>query len=308
MLLMAILLVTSTASFGLTNNLSNVANKATTDVRTATNHAAGSQSTPKEITFEDGNFFAITQEFDQSLLDAFAEKVASYKGTTLPIYINSPGGSVAVLASMVRIMQGSDVKFVCVANFAFSAAFNFLQNCHERYVVADGILMSHNWAGSFEDEAPRILSLFNTIEAIVLPIDEQAAKNMGLTLAAYKTELNTNMWLPANVAVTRGAAQGIVAKLSCSKDTLAERKEITRVQCSFFGCQNRSYYISGCPFITKTYEKTVTKGDRDFYNSTTQTTETKTIFTETGDNLFDLAQSSYKNEAANLIYRGTKRR
>ena len=77
---------------------------------------------PKSVTFEEGNFFAITTSFNQSLLDDFTEKVLNHDSDELFIYFDTPGGSVIALSRMARIMKGSDIKFTCITNFAASAA------------------------------------------------------------------------------------------------------------------------------------------------------------------------------------------
>ena len=83
------------------------------------------------------------------------------------IYFDTPGGDVISLSRMVRLMKGSDIKFTCVAAFAASAGFMLFQHCDKRLLLSDGILMSHNWAGGFQDEAPRLLSLFNVYQSLV---------------------------------------------------------------------------------------------------------------------------------------------
>ena len=86
-----------------------------------------------KIVFDEGNFFAVNASFDEVLLDSFTRRVMTTDEKKIFIYFDSPGGSVFALTRMIGIMKSSNIKFVCVARFAASAAFMMFQRCNERY-------------------------------------------------------------------------------------------------------------------------------------------------------------------------------
>ena len=248
------------------------------------------ESSSVSIKFEEGNFFAITSQFNQRLLDNFTEKVLGHQGDELYIYFDTPGGSVIALSRMARIMKSSKIKFTCVTNFAASAGFMLFQHCQNRYILSDGILMSHNWAGGFQDEAPRILTLFNAIQSLVDTLEKVAIDKMTVDAKEYAALINNNLWMPASLAQKYGAIDGIVNNVTCSKE-LINRKIPLRTY-NFFGNSSRLLYKSGCPLIQKTYSKNTNRNSDDYR--------------ENEETLFDLAQKNYKPEMGNWIYTGNK--
>lgn len=247
---------------------------------------------PESVHFENGNFFAITTGFNQNLLDNFTEKVLSYKGKELYIYFDTPGGSVIALSQMARIMKSSDIKFTCVANFAASAGFMLFEHCDTRLLMSDGQLMSHNWSGGFRDEAPRILTLFYTIQAIVDQLEGEVLSKLNVDKVKYYELINKNLWMTQALAKKYEAIDGVISKVTCDKD-LIKKRVATRIQYfTGFGFASKYVYKSGCPLIQKTYAKKK-KRNKDKYE-------------ETEYRLFDLAQKNYKLENANMIYLGNK--
>jgi len=247
---------------------------------------------PNDIHFEEGNFFAITTQFNNSLLDDFTEKVLSYDKDEMKLYFDSPGGSVVVLARMARIMKNSDIKFTCIASFAASAGFMLFQHCQNRLLLSDGILMSHNWAGGFRDEAPRILTLYNAIQSLVDTLEAVVIEKMSVDAKEYAALINNNLWMPLGLANKYKAIDGIAEKVSCSKELIKQRNPTKIRSYSFLGgSASKIVYKSGCPLIQKTYTKSNKKND---------------TYLETNITLFEFAQMNYKMGNANWIYLGNK--
>lgn len=239
------------------------------------------------VQFKEGNFFAITSEFNRRLLDNFAEKVLSYKEKELIIYFDTPGGSVIALSRMAQIMESSDITFTCVASFAASAGFMLFQHCNNRYLLADGVLMSHNWAGSFSGEGPRILTMYNTIQSIVDALEATAIKKMSVDKFEYARLINSNLWMTSKLATKYAAIDAVITNLSCSDKIINQRN--ATIEYTFSGV--RFIYKSGCPLIQKTYYKVKGKSD---------------VFIDAGVDLFKAAQKNYKFGNANWIYMGNK--
>lgn len=252
--------------------------------------AYANDSVPTSVKFEKGNHFAITTSFNQKLLDNFAEKVLSYDDDEMYIYFDTPGGSVIALSRMARIMKSSGIKFTCVANFAASAGFMLFQHCDNRLLLTDGILMSHNWSGGFRGEAPRILTMFYTVQAIVDQLEETVINKLNIDKSKYDELINKNLWMTKALAEKYAAVDGVISNVTCSKEIINERVPTT-INFGFFGLQSKKVYKSGCPLIQKAYSKKPKREDR---------------YEETEYSLFDLAQKSYVLENANWIYTGSK--
>lgn len=249
--------------------------------------AISAEKTIEPILFEDGNFFAITTQFNNRLLDDFTEKVLTYDDDNMYIYFDTPGGSVIALSRMARIMKSSKIKFTCVSNFAASAGFMLFQHCQNRYLLSDGILMSHNWAGGFSDEAPRILTLFNAVQSLVTTMEEVAITKMNVNAAEYAALINNNLWMPLTLALKYDAIDGYTDDVTCSK-SLIRKKNPIRVRVGW--AKWKTLYRSGCPLIQKLYAKDKSTND----------------YVDAGMTLFEFAQKDYKMGQANWIYTGNR--
>lgn len=244
------------------------------------------EEVPTSVKFEEGNFFSITSQFNQSLLDNFTEKVLGYDKPEMFLYFDTPGGSVVALSRMARIMKSSNIKFICVVNFAASAGFMLFQHCQRRLLLSDGLLMSHNWTGSFRGEAPRILTLFNAVQSLVNTLEAVVINKLNVDATEYAILINSNLWMPAILAIKYAAIDEVIDNVTCDKRLIEER--IPTISKSYFG--NKIVYRSGCPLIQKVYKKV----------------SNKVGYLETGLTLFELAQKSYQFKEANWIYMGSK--
>lgn len=205
------------------------------------------------VTFDTGNFFQVTTSFSEKLLDDFSEQLMSYEKKEMIIYFDSPGGSVFAMSRIIGLMQSSKVKFICVARFAASAAFNMFEACDKRYLLSDGILMSHEWSGGFRDEAPRILTLFNAINDLVHDVELMTVSKLNIKMEEYKNLINKNLWMTKTLATKYGAIDGVVNDVKCTKELTDQRIEKNIQQMGLFGPVNQTVILSGCPLISKIY-------------------------------------------------------
>ena len=204
-----------------------------------------------KVVFEKDNFFAITSEFNEDLYNDFAEKVYGYNDKTLTIYFDSPGGSVFSLARIVGLMASSKVNFICIARFAASAAFIMFEHCNERYLLPEGILMSHNASGSLSGEIPRMRHVLDMIEGVLDQLDTKVAERMKIPLLDYKGLIANELWMNRTLAEKYNAIDGVATDVSCSKD-LVKRKVQKSVQyMTLFGAMNVRLESSACPLITR---------------------------------------------------------
>ena len=232
------------------------------------------------IEFDLGNFFSVTTGFSEKLLADFSEHLINYEGEEMLIYFDSPGGSVFSMARMIGLMQSSPVKFKCVARFAASAAFNMFEACDKRYILPDGVIMSHEWSGGFRDEAPRILSLYNAISHLVSEVENLTVSRMNIDMRTYKELINKNLWMTKTLATKYGAIDGVVNKVTCSKKLAQQRVKTVVQQRGLFGPINITIIKNGCPLISKTYKE---KPGREYYSS--EETSEYTAIAQLKDNI-----------------------
>lgn len=204
----------------------------------------------KEIKFTANNSFAITSIFNEVMLENLTKKIMTYTGDEIYIYLDSPGGSVFAMTRMAGIMKSSKIKFICVARFAASAAFSTLQACDERYILPDGVIMQHNAAGMFWGELPRVYSLFKVIDDVVSQTEKETAKRLKMTYVDFKIAINNNLWLSSSSKDIYNAIDGVIEKVSCSKELVESVVKRPVLSCGWFSCTLSLVKYSGCPLLT----------------------------------------------------------
>ena len=198
--------------------------------------------------------FAFRGPVNESLKDRFIESVIKSSFKRFYVYIDSPGGSVFSIKAILDFMSSSDKEFVCVARYAASAAFMFLEHCDKRYMTRGGIVMSHNASAMVHGDLPVIKSRLRVLRRGVQDIEKRIAKRMRITFAAYKRLIKHELWLTPREAITRHAIDGIVS-VNCSKQLLLKKVKVVTTICGIFtGCKNKVTFISACPLINRFYK------------------------------------------------------
>lgn len=206
----------------------------------------------ESVVLTEQNHFAVKSEFNETLLDDFAKKVYGNKEKTLYVYFDSPGGSVVSLARMLGVMkqaQNSGVNFVCIARFAASAAFLLFQQCNERLLFEDGILMSHDASGRFGGEIARVEKKMNLILQLMKVVSMPAANKMGLSYEDYRALTVNELWLTSINALDYKAIDNTITNVTCDKELLSKKKSITVEFFTFFGMGKANVLVSACPLI-----------------------------------------------------------
>lgn len=202
------------------------------------------------IKFSGDDFIAINTEFDDNLSNRFIEKVLTLKGNKLYVYFDSPGGSIFPMLRMIETIRvESHIEFICVARFAASAAFMTFQHCNKRYILPDGILMSHNAAGGFQGEFPRVRSILNVMEGLLEPVEKRVAKKLKLSLREYKELINNNMWINSLSAEKLNAVDDVIRGVSCTKETVDAKVKTTNSVQTLFGQIDTEEVKSACPIF-----------------------------------------------------------
>jgi ATP-dependent protease ClpP protease subunit len=209
-------------------------------------------------TFVDGklelsgdDFFGIVTPFDENLSEDFSRKLMTYQGDKLFIYINSPGGEIFAMLDMIAKMKASPIKFICVARLAASAAFMTFQHCHERHLLREGVLMSHNAGTSIQGELPRIRTRLEMLEALVTPVEIVVAKRLQMSMARYKVLINSNLWITHQNAKELNSIDDFVTVVTCSKETIEATTTKLITERTILGSINRTVKLSNCPLLTK---------------------------------------------------------
>lgn len=205
-----------------------------------------------KIVLSEANHFAVKSEFDETLLDNFAKKVYGSKEKTLYVYFDSPGGSVVSLARMLGVMkkaQASGTKFVCVTRFAASAAFLLFQQCDERLMFEDGILMAHDASASFRGEMHRVEKKVKLVNELMKLVSMPAATKMGLSYEDYRNLTVSELWLTSLSAFEYKAADNTIVDVACDADLLSKTKEISVTFFTLFGAGSSKVKVSACPLL-----------------------------------------------------------
>lgn len=207
------------------------------------------------ITFKEKNrLFAFTGNVNESLKDNFIESVILNPTNVHYVFIDSPGGSVHSLLAMVDFMKASKRHYVCVARFAASAAFIFLQHCNERYIMPNGTLMSHEASGRLAGTVAQMQTSLDLWKAQLKRLNSHVASRLKMTYGLYIQLIKDELWMDRISAKKFNAIDG-VSYVNCSINLLKERITVSETVCSLFGCKEVTRTISACPILNKTYNK-----------------------------------------------------
>ena len=226
----------------------------------------------KKVVLQEGKFFSFSEEVTDSLAQDFTRFMLTTDEKEVYVYISSPGGDVVAMSTMIGILRNTDIKTICIANFAASAAFMFFENCTERYMTYDGVIMSHNAAGGFMGEFPRVESLFNMFNGIVVAHEKVIADRLKLAYADYKAMINNNLWMNIDQANKLNANDGEVY-VTCPKELVLATEIKDVAVCGMFGCEYLTMEISKCPLITKPIKIFESKEKKEIDTSMFFTTE-----------------------------------
>lgn len=204
------------------------------------------------LTLDGDNFFAINRQFNESLADDFLIKVFTYTKDTMYLYFDSPGGDVMSMMSIVRQIENSKIKFICIVKEAASAAFMTFQYCNERYILPDGYLMAHNASGGFEGELPRIRERLDTFETLLKNVEKHIAKRLKISYNNYRNLASKELWLTQRTAIDSEAADYEIKNVTCSKQLTETDIYQTQTIQTILGFISQTVKRSGCPLINAT--------------------------------------------------------
>jgi len=174
-------------------------------------------------------------------------------GKNKPIYLflDTPGGDIQAGLELIEAAEGLKRPVHTVTLFAASMGFQIAQNMGNRYILKNGVLMSHRAAGGFQGSfggknPSQLDSRYSFWLKRIEELDQQTVKrtNGKQTLESYRKQYADEMWLTGTQSVEQGYADQVVS-VRCS-DTLSgsDGHDV-----NFMGFRVH-YETSKCPIIT----------------------------------------------------------
>lgn len=187
-------------------------------------------------------------------LDSILSLKDRIAGTKKPIYLflNTPGGSIQSGLELIEQLQALKRPVHTVTLFAASMGFQIAQNLGERYILKNGVLMSHRayggFEGSFGGQTPSpIDGIYGLWTSRINEMDNQTVLRTGgkQTLESYQKQYAPDMWRTGTQSVDEGYADK-VAKVVCDESI----KGVTSHTFMYMGIIPIYYDLSKCPMNT----------------------------------------------------------
>ncbi len=215
----------------------------------ASRRAAANSKSTTSLTLSSRNTVVINWVISSSSAAKAAQDVLSLSRNldpkeTIYLVLDTPGGSVDAGINFIQAVKSIPQNVVTISFFSASMGFQIAQGLGTRYVVPNGIMMSHLASGGVEGTIPG--SANTTLQmwmGILGGLDEQAAGRMGLSREAYSKLIQNEYWTYGTAAVREGAADQL-AQVKC--DSSLQGTYSQEVE-TMFGSYNLSF--SKCPLV-----------------------------------------------------------
>ena len=180
------------------------------------------------------------------------QKLDSSLKSGYPIWLvlYTPGGSIQDGLELIEYLKSVNRPINTVTIFAASMGFQVAQNLGKRYILQNGVLMSHKASGGFEGEFgdgnSQIDARYGLWMARILELDQHTVKrtNGKQTLKSYRMAYQNELWLTGQKSVSSGYADRIISA-SCDKSLNGTRTQ----RLEFMGMGINVNY-SECPLNT----------------------------------------------------------
>lgn len=239
---------TATASDFTNNNKKSVFSQVGGDVSCQSLECQQRNEAKGSILLND-NTIVLRGEINGATVSKAISALMTHQGSTVNLFLSSPGGSVVDGAQLVQAIRSVNKKVVCVTDFSASMSFVILQACDERVVLESSILMQHVPSfGLRHQPQPNAIAFVKFLEQMTTAIDAAQAKRMELTLERFRQLTRDDYWLFGREAVKAKAADR-VAQATCSPElTKKEEKETISI---FGGMIKINVTWSACPLVTE---------------------------------------------------------
>ena len=204
----------------------------------------------KEITFSKENTLSLNDEVSEEavaklILEAKKMDSALPSGEPIILFLYTPGGSIQAGLELSEALSAINRPINTVTMFAASMGFQLVQSLGTRYIVRNGILMSHKafgrMAGEFGGQRPaQFDSRYEFWLERMQEMDAQTVKRTGgkQTIKSYQAAYSPELWRTGTRAVAEGYADEIVSA-KCDK--------------TIEGTRDQAFYIMGIK-ITLIYD------------------------------------------------------
>jgi ATP-dependent Clp protease protease subunit len=192
------------------------------------------------------------KELDSAYSKKLKGRLGLNKNKPLYLFLNTPGGSVQSGLEMIEALRGLGRPVNTITLFAASMGFQIAQNLDTRYIIQNGVLMSHRAKGGFEGEfggqfPSQIESRYALWKSRLDELDKQTVSRTGgkKTLESYQKQYASEMWLTGEQSVSQGYADQVV-KVKCDESLSGT----TLKEGLFLGMFKVQYELDNCPLNT----------------------------------------------------------
>lgn len=174
--------------------------------------------------------FLCQKEFNSEMLKEFYDfynKCIGEKVDDAIIYINSPGGYVTTLDSMLSLMEATPIKFHTVGiGWCCSCGVLLLAGGDVRYATDRAEIMFHDIAGGAYGHPDQLLEDVNRIKTtsnrVIQKFADKTKKTKKWWMDSYLKKANREYWFDAKTAKTLG----VIDHIGLPLETIKEEKTI----------------------------------------------------------------------------------
>jgi len=167
-------------------------------------------------------------------------------GETIYLVLDTPGGSIDAGSKLITSLQALPQRVNTITVFSASMGFITVESLGTRYIVPNGVLMSHRAFGGTRGQIPGELNTrVKFFTDMIEKTSKKIAKRVGMTKQAYDALIMNEYWVEGDDAVSAKMADRVVL-VRCDKE-LSEGRNTETLQ-TFFGPIDLVY--STCPIIS----------------------------------------------------------
>ncbi|MDB4725828.1 ATP-dependent Clp protease proteolytic subunit [bacterium] len=147
-------------------------------------------------------------------------------GEKIYLVLDSGGGSIVAGFELINLAQGLKHEVVTITIWSASMAFQTVQALGSRYILKNGVLMSHKARGGFYGQFPdaEAETRMSFWKGRINTADQEIADRAGMTVEEYKKLYEYEYWCEGKACVDKNFADAVITA-SCDK-TLEGTKDI----------------------------------------------------------------------------------
>lgn len=220
------------------------------------------ESKESTLILKDTNLIVLNKEVDSAsvaevmtaanALDKKMSKKWFNKKTPIYLFLSTPGGSIQAGLELIEGLKGLGRPVHTITLFAASMGFQIVQSMGERYILKNGVLMSHKARGQFSGEfggagPSQMDSRYALWLERVRELDEQTVRRTKgkQTMASYTKQYENEMWPTGTQSVSRGYADKTVM-IKCDPSLFGKDTH----EFILMGIMKILYDTDKCPIIT----------------------------------------------------------